>query len=256
MRTPRPLGTTELGSNFNRTLDNDIYINLQQNIINHYIRNNFSYCGHYMNIEQFSHFINLPVIEIQRHFTSYGKEVSKLIKDTHGGDIYRAIQNLCFKWGLEDRSLAQQQYSLLAQSQGNSYAPFISGEVNKSIRLMMDSNQNLMALMRSLPGNGMPLGDEDPGNEKGNGVTIDDAIMLLKENGTRPLLEDNDAKDKLYLEYDIENMPEVCALHQDNYDSSKEGLNIKDITSLKGKKIKHSERREEEFEIDLDQDDV
>lgn len=257
MRTPRPLGTTELGKAYNNTLDDNHYQSLKQNIIHHYIRNNFSYCGQYMNIEQFAYIINETPMTIQKYMGTYGMELSKLNDEMFNKDMMRALANLSINFCLEDRSLAVQQLRILTESQGGTYAPFISGEVNKGIRLMMDANTNIQALMRTLGGSGngslMPLGDPNPGNEN-NGITVDMAIRILKENNVTPLLQDDKARQNLYDEYGIADMPEVNALLQIGMDTSKEGLGIQDITKLQ--KIAHEDRREEEYNIDQDQDDI
>jgi hypothetical protein len=263
-RIPRPIGTTELGRQFNLTNDNDHYISLKENVIHHYIRNNFSYCGIYMNIETFSQLIKETPISIQRHFISYGKELSKLNDDLTNKDQFRVLLNSALGFCLEDRALAAQQLRLLLDSQGGSYAPFISGEVNKAIKLMMDSNTNTQSLLRSFMGNGghgfTPF-DEDKGSQD-QGITVDKAVMILKENNVVPLLADELGREKLAQEYDLENMPEVNALLQVGVDISKEGLTMKDITKLDPKKLKkmeklgHKNRREIEFEIDMDKDQI
>lgn len=264
-RIPRPIGSTELGRQFNLTKDDDHYTSLKENIIHHYIRNNFSYCGIYMNIESFSQLIKETPITIQRHFISYGKELSKLNDDLTNKDQFRVLLNSSLNFCLEDRSLAAQQLRLLLDSQGGSYAPFISGEVNKSIKLMMDANTNTQSLLRSFMGNqgqGFSPFDEGKGNEVQDGVTVDKAVMILKENNVVPLLADENGRAKLVQEYDLDNMPEVNALLQVGVDFSKEGLSMNDITKLSPEKLAklekkgHKNRREIEYNIDMDKDEV
>lgn len=260
MRQPRPLGTTELGIQYNRTYDNDHYISMKQLIINHYIRNNFSYCGQYMNIEQFAYMIKESPITIQKQMGNYGKELVKLNDELFSGDICRALANFSINNCLEDRSLAHQQLSLLLHSQGSSYAPFISGEVNKAIKLMMDANTNLQSLIRTLGGNtASPLGaQENPNrNSDGNGITTDEAVRLIKDMAITPLLQDDKARDNLYREYGIGDTPEVNALLQVGMDTSKEGLAMNDITKLNmDQVITHENRREEEFDLDPNSDEI
>lgn len=258
-RIPRPIGTTEMASNYNRTNDEEHYQSLKQIIIHHYLRNNFSYCGRYMNIETFANLIKETPISIQKYMASYGKALSDLNDELTNKDMFRVLSNSVFNFCLEDRSLAHQQLSLLLQSQGSSYAPFISGEVNKAIKLMMDANTNTQQFMRTMLGNSgtmntLPYGAPEQGTTE-KGVTIDDAIMLLKENAITPLLSDSQGKDNLYKEYNIQEMPEVNALKQIGVDASKEGLSINDITKMPLNMVNHENRREEEYGI-IDNDDI
>ena len=258
-RVPRPIGTSELGKQYNITKDEEHYISLKQNIIHHYIRNNFSYCGHYMGIEEFAYMIKENVLTVQKELGHYGKALSKVNNEMVNNDMLRALANFSFSWALEDRSLASQQLHLLLQSQGSSYAPFISGEVNKAIKLGMDANTNIQALMRSLSGNGngaiLPI--ESPNENEGNkGITIDQAIKAIKDMAITPLLQDDQGINNLAIEYGLNDIPEVNALLQNDYDSSREGLTMGDITKLPQDKVSHENRREEEFDIDPEEDEM
>jgi hypothetical protein len=201
-------------------------------------------------------------LQVMRHLGTYGKELGKLNKELTNGDMVRALTNLSFSWGLEDRSAIQQQIAILQSSQGASYKPFISGELTKAIKVGMDSNAQLQSLLKVLmpSGNGtlLPFQDQDNDNEgQGKGVTVDEAIRILKANNVPQLLQDPEGREALKSLYEIERMPEVNALRQVNMDTSKEGLGILDITNIKeGQIIGHDNRREEEFEIDPDSDDI
>lgn len=258
-RIPRPIGTTELSILYNRTLEEDYHKDLYERTIHHYLRNNFSYCGIYYNIEQFSKIIGVSELDVMKYVTSYGKELGDLNKEMLQGDMVRALTNLSFNWCLEDRSHALRQVAILQSSQGADYKPFVSGELTKAIKTGMDANNQMQSLLRiMMPSGGgalLPYEDPNPTNEKA--VTVDQVIRLLKEEKVTPLKEDEDHKQMLNEYYDITNMPEVNALRQVNMDTSKEGLGLMDITSIKdGQVIGHENRREEEFEIDMDQDEI
>lgn len=269
-RIPRPLGTTELSKQYNITKDNDHYIQLERNIIFSYIRNNFSYCGTYMNTEQFAFIIKSKFETIQSYMIEYGKELSKGTKDLlgEGNDLFRAIFSKAFFWGMENRSLVQNQLTILLQSQGNQYMPFISGEVNKTLKLMMDSSGEMQSLIRLLGHQGsatsMPFSPSDNTAQQGlpQGPTVDDMVRLLKTENITPLKDNEQQQKALYAHYDIDNMPEVNALLQTNLDKSKEGLNIKSLTQLSDKQLeglkanKHATRREEENDFDMDSDQI
>ena len=175
--------------------------------------------------------------------------------------------NFSISWSLEDRSAVQQQLAIMLQSQGGQYKPFISGEVNRTLKLLMDSNANMQSLFKGLGGslgNLIPLGNEGLSNND-KGVTIDEAVRLFKDQGHTPLQKDIAQQEQLYLEYHIEDMPEVNALLQIGIDSSKEALNLNKVTELDMTKVKgnskrkedvHHDRRSKEIGIDEDQDNV
>lgn len=257
-RVPRPLGITEIGNLYNKTNDEEHYKELHQRLIHHYVRNNFSYCGIYYNIEQFSKLTGVKEPEIMRHMGTYGKQLQEVHKELTQGDMVRALTNLSFSWAMEDRSLAAQQVAIMQSSQGASYKPFISSEVNKAIKLGMDANSNLQSLLKGLSsGQGPILPYEEGSGATEKGITADEAVRLFKAHEYPALNKDEDQRNRLALEYDIENMPEVNALRQTHLDTSKEGLSLMSLTEIKADRIiGHENRREEEFEIDTDQDQM
>jgi hypothetical protein len=92
-------------------------------------------------------------------------------------------------------------------------------------------------------------------------LTVEDALILINQQGSVPLLEDTNAKEDLYLEYGLSNMPEVNATKQTGYDTSKEGLNFKVIADANLEEgpndiEHHNTRREREYNIDLEADEV
>lgn len=260
-RIPRPIGTTEQGNLFNKTNDNTYYEKLYELTIHHYIRNNFSYCGIFMNIETFSRFINIEQTKIMGYIQSYGKAMAMVNKEIIGGDLSRALTNFSLNWVLEDRSAIQQQLTILTAEQQNSYKPFLTGEVNRTLKLSMESTMNAMQLLRSLGGGIAPMLNGDNANDgtpQEDYITVDKAVRLFKENGFTPLSHNEAQREQLYLEYNIENLVEVNALMQTGIDTSREGLQLNDVTKLDKQKVlksdKHTDRRAHEVGIDLDED--
>jgi hypothetical protein len=267
MRVPRPTGTTELGKRFHITNDEEHYKELIQTIIHHYIRNHFSYCTIPMNIEMFSMYIGINTNDVKRQFTSYGKEISKLSKEMVNGDLLRVLTGMSIFQVSEDRSAIQQQVALLLRSQNNEYKPFISGEVNRALNLMLGSTAQLTNLLKTFSSNGngsmLPITPfEDNENNIDKGITADQFVRLLKEQNVTPLMEDDNQKALLYKQYQLSEMPNVDALTQVGIDTSKEGLTINDISVLdndilakelkEDKKTKHNNRRAKELNIDIE----
>ena len=263
-RIPRPIGATELGKLYYNTKDDTYYQRLHENIIHHYIRNNFSYCGEYMNIERFAFVSGISDKEIKKGLVSYGDALKEISDDVTNSGIMRAAFQMSFMGILEDRSIAQQQYSILAKEQNGQYVPFLSAEVGKAIKLMMDGTGNIVNFMKSM-GSGSTAFEpiEGPTAGEPDGITIDRAVMLMKENNVTPLLQDNAHQEKLFIEHGLSDAPNVDARTQTGIDTSREGLNMNriadlqkvkeiDFEEIEDKVTKHTNRRARQLGKDME----
>lgn len=259
-RIPRPLGLTELSFKYNTMYDNEAYNNLIQGLINHYTRNNFHYNGIRMTLEELSINTMVKYEELLKAFNNFEQSLGTIIDPKATDDLYRVIISKAIFGSLEDRSLIAQQLNMLLSSQGGSYKPFITGEVNKALKLMLDSTANFQSLLRMVPGSIGPFIPNAPeANKEDKGLTVDEVIGLLKSENVEGLLQSDKEKEKVYLEHHIEDAPEVCALKQVGIDTSKEGVGLKDITKLpkeKNKEKTHIDRRAQQLGIDLDDDEI
>lgn len=266
-RQPRPIGATELGKLYYNTNDEDYYQRLHENIIHHYIRNNFSYCGEYMNIERFSYYSGIKDKDIKKGLVSYGEALKNVTDDVTNSGIMRASFQQAFLGILEDRSIAQQQYSILAKEQNGQYVPFLSSEVGKAIKLMMDGTGNIVNFMKSM-GSGSTAfdpseGSTAQGSQGPQGVTVDEVVMLMKAQEVTPLLQDPAYQEKIFQEHNLDDAPNVDARTQTGIDTSREGLNmnrIGDLQKLKepnleeieDKVTKHTNRRARQLGTDME----
>ena len=173
-----------------------------------------------------------------------------------GDDSLRALYSILIQGSLEDRSRALEQLSILKASQGDSYKPFVSGEVNKALKLVMDSNSSMASVLSSMTkgtGTNIFVGTPNgPGAEvPKDALTIDSAILQFKAMGIPTLKDDKAGQEAIYLEHNIAGMPETGARLQTGIDTSREALNMNNIEDLQ-----HIDRRVNELEIDLDKDDT
>jgi hypothetical protein len=150
------------------------------------------------------------------------------------------------------------------EAQGQTYKPFISAEVTKALKLNQEANSQILNILSKFAGPSggiMDLGQkESPTENQSQMLTVENALSIIQSQPNHiPLLEDPEAKENLYMEYSIGDMPEVNATRQINYDTSKEGLGIKDLTLL-GDDVEeddhHSTRREKQLGIDMDIDQI
>lgn len=269
-RIPRPTGLTEIA---NQQHKQEEYNNqpIYKHILDHYINTGFTYCGQPMNIEQLSHYTRIPTDLILEAITTKGQDIYHQADPHDQGDMLRALIGTALSASLADRSRAVQQLNILTAAQGNSYKAFVSGEVNKALKLTMESTQGILALAKSLGGNqGLSLTiNNTQQQEQGlqatqqNYLTTNEAVQLLHTNNNKAsLLDMPEKKKELYAMHNIDDMPIVKANEQQGLDTSKEGLNFNKLVELSDSKVDqgpanhHEDRRAQEYEIDPEADQV
>lgn len=268
-RTPRPLGTTEIGRTLNKDQDNvDIQTQLQLHIIRHYIQNNFTYCHTPMSIEQLSHYTGIPNHLITEAIIQTGQATFNLLDREDQANSFRAILGLTINSALADSQRALEQYAILKASQGNSYKAFISGEVNKALKLTQESTAQMLNIYKAMAGNSalnVVINNNQQQNiQTNNYLTADSALEIINsKDESLPLLENPELKDALYHEHGLDDTPEVRAINQTGLDTSKEALNLRTlaqvsealVNDLEGPKS-HIDRRAIEIDWDLEDDDL
>lgn len=261
VRTPRPMGTTEKGFHHSKEQSTTTKQELEEHIVNHYMVNNFTYCNKYYTIEQLSQLTNIPIPTIMGYTHTYANNIQGMMDKLHNGDSIRALLSLSINYALEDRGRAIEQYSILAASQQGSYKPFISSEVTKALKQVMDSGQNISLILKGLSGGNTinilnQIGVPNEGALKGpeSYVSVDDAVMLIKAQGHTPLGLNAGQQQRIYEDNQLDLTPEVCALKQEGVDTSKEALTLNKIVDL-GTDT-HIDRRALDFDFDLDSDEM
>lgn len=268
-RIPRPTGLTEIANHQHKQEEYNIQP-IHKHILEHYINTGFTYCNQPLNIEQLSHYIGIPSDTILEAITTKGQDIYHRADPHDQGDMLRALIGTALSASLADRSRAVQQLNILSAAQGNSYKAFISGEVNKALKLTMESTQGILALAKSLGGNqGLSLtinNDNSQTNieaQQQNYLTTNQAVQLLHTNNNKAsLLDMPEKKKELYAMHNIDDMPVVKANEQQGLDTSKEGLNFNKLVELSDSKVDqgpanhHEDRRAQEYEIDPEADQV
>lgn len=263
-RIPRQLGITLIAQNNKDNIDI-----IKKHITISYIHNNYMYLDIPMNIETFSRYTNIDMTFINNIIIEEGKRqfLNMGIEDQnelHGATLKMALAN-----ALSDRGTALQQQNILLGAQQNRYIPFVSSEVTKAIKLSMESNTNILNVLSKMmgPGTSAITINNNLSQEQNQGLNVVQALDLIKAQAdsthSTPLLEDPNHQESLYMEYAIDDMPEVNATLQVGYDDSKEGLNIGKITDLISDEVLdgdssegHIDRRAKALDIDLDSDNI
>lgn len=262
-RIPRPIGTTEIGIQLNNIKDKEdpTYTPKKQelinHLINHYINTNYKYNDKPLTINQFANIINIDETYI---LTKVYNNMGNMYNNLSDKERSHILGVLNFSMGhgfLRSQQAIQHHTQLLLESQGASYKPFISSEVTKALKLQLDTLQlGTQIHNRLFPSDkGSPTINIMNQNQQ-NTFSIHEAQMLINQNRTdAPLLENPNAVQGLYIEHNINTMPEVNANLQTGIDNTKEGLNFSNM-NRELLEEPHTDRRAKELDIDLDIDQI
>ena len=267
-RFPRPYGITSMMIEYHKTQDDTVLSRVKNFCINQWLINNGQLSGITYTINQLAIILHVDMSEIRIVMRDQLMN-SKIWQADNQKQIIEGMLGEQLSWVLEDRMAVSQQLDLLRESQGDGYKPFISAEVNKAMKLKLDTTNNLAQVIRSLVGGtniNISVDQSEHTSNVQNNITLEDARKIVME--TQQQLDMNKTKELRLLEtqYDLESLPEVVATKQSNIDVSKEGLNFNNtelssiIDDYKGamgesEKVSHEMRREIEQRIDPDQPD-
>lgn len=265
IRIPRPIGVTQLMSEYHKTKDVTTLAHVQQYIIQQWLLTNGRVCGRMFNITELSAFIKcdpeMVRIQMRDQFLNtklWNKEVQEgLMESLIGQHI---------SWAMEDRMEVENQVSILRESQGRHYTPFITAELNKAIGMKLSSTNTLGGIIKNLAGGGSINIFNQTNNQENNfiGLSVERAVEIIQEEHRQ--LEAPQQVQYIENHYQVEEFPEVVANKQVGIDSSKEGLNIgmaelsQIADNYKGTvksfdEEHHQMRREIELGIDVEAED-
>lgn len=265
IRIPRPIGVTQLMNEYHKTKDVTTLAHVQQYIIQQWLLTNGRVCGRMFNITELSAFIKcdpeMVRIQMRDQFLNtklWNKEVQEgLMESLIGQHI---------SWAMEDRMEVENQVSILRESQGRHYTPFITAELNKAIGMKLSSTNTLGGIIKNLAGGGSINIFNQTNNQENNfiGLSVERAVEIIQEEHRQ--LEAPQQVQYIENHYQVEEFPEVVANKQVGIDSSKEGLNIgmaelsQIADNYKGTvksfdEEHHQMRREIELGIDVEAED-
>lgn len=263
-RFPRPMGTTAMALEYQKTHEEEALIKVQNYLINQWLMGNGVLCGVTYDIKSFSNRLGID-IEYVRVFMRDRLLSSRIWDKDKQEELLNALLGEQLAWALEDRMEISHQLQILRDSQGGKYTPFISSEVNKTLKLKLESSTSLQSIIRNLTG-GNTTNIFNQFNQQNNlnaenTISIEEARTIVLES-QKVLTKTEEAK-LLEDKYDINSLPEVVATKQEGVDTSKEGLNLnkKELNQITdnykaameiSSKEHHELRREIEMRIDTD----
>lgn len=268
VRFPRPLGTTAMILEYQKSGNPEDLIKVQNYLINQWLLGNGVLCGVTYDINSFSNRLGIDT-EYVRIFMRDRLLSSKIWDRDKQEELLQALMGEQLAWALEDRMEISHQLQILRDSQGGKYTPFISAEVNKTLKLKLESSTSLQSIIRNLTG-GNTTNIFNQFNQQNNlgapvdTISIEEARTIVLES--QKVLSKTEEAKLLEEKYDINSLPEVVATKQEGVDTSKEGLNLnkKELNQITdnykaamevSSKEHHELRREIEMRIDPDDED-
>lgn len=197
---------------------------------------------------------------------------SRVWDSEHQEELLKGLIGQMISWTLEDRMRINRQINILTASQAGTYKPFISAELNKAMKIGLESSTAMQSLIARLTGGGQTTNifnmfqQNNEQTIQNNFVTRDDVLEILASEQKQ--LPKSEQALLLETRYDLSSLPEVVATRQDGVDTSKEGLsggldvkklqqatdNLK-AANLAALEEHHAMRREIEMNIDQDEED-
>ncbi len=196
-RTPRPQGSTFLATKARESNNDEDKQRLLRHLVTHYTTTGFRWNGVSTNINQLSHILKVPIPDIMELVSETGTHMGSLASPENIKNTLQTITTLMTSFALEDRGLIMQQLSLLQQSQDGKYKPFITAEVNKALKLALESNKNIQDIFKSLTSStssstniinifGENQEEEQEKEQEQNYLTPDQAIQMLSQSASTP----------------------------------------------------------------------
>lgn len=270
IRKPRPMGVTQLSMEYQKTKSQEVLDNMYTYLVNQWYTNTGVVCGTHYDISTFALMYSIP----RQFISSFMMNTvcgSRLWDKEKHDQLIEGLLGEQITWAIEDRMEIVNQVNILKASQNGKYTPFISSELNKALKLRIDSSNSLQQILRSMAGCGGSINIFQQFNQQNNNTVEEDQYITIEE--AREIIQhqsmiENKSEEAKYLEtqYDISSLPEVVATKQQGVDTSKEGLTLNKIeinaitdnykgTIESSSKEHHELRREIEQRIDPYEED-
>lgn len=249
---------------YHQQKDPEILKRVKDYLINQWLLNNGNICGVNYGINDLAQFIGVDPEYIRLNMRDrilnsriWDKEQQeKLLYGLYGEQLM---------WAMEDRMEIASQVAILRQAQGNKYVPYLTAELNKALKLRLDSSGSLQNLIKNLTGSGTTnIFNQINSNNtiQQEFITLDKAREIIAEE-SRPLNNSEEAK-LLETKYDIKSLPEVVAYEQGLKSTDGSKLNNTELNEITDNyknttkafpEFHHEMRREIEERIDPDSPD-
>ena len=266
-RFPRPFGLTALSIAYRKDKTTENKQALFNYIIHSWILSNGKFGNISMDVNTLARTTGMTIEYIQTYMRDQIL-TSQIWQPEHQQELINGLLGQQLSWALEDRMEINQQLEILKLSQGGNYRPFISAEMNKALKLRLESSASLQQVIRTFTGgsttNIFAQFNQQNNVQNNQGISREEAMELISEH--EKFLESKSDQAK-YLEqaYDLKQLPQIVA-NEDMQDTDGSAFNVNrqelnEITDdYKGaiemsSKERHAMRREIEMNIDPDEED-
>jgi AraC-like DNA-binding protein len=218
-RHPRPLGTTDLAIKYHKSQNNKDLILLYKHIIKNYVKTSFRLNGISASMEELANYLGLSPARLQVLFLAVTGEMANVFSDK--GEVEKALRAVTFsslEGALADRGRILQHLDMLMFDQQSRYTPFLTAEVGKTLKLLLESHKpvaEIIKMFSALPATTQIniLNAQGPTENTNNYLTVTKAVEALNENQTSLQQSPLDMQ-AIAAEYDLSHSPEVRATHQ------------------------------------------
>lgn len=222
-RIPRPFGLSDLMVKYHETKDPELLGKARDLLIKSWLIGSGTICGQTYSLIELSSFVQCTPGYIQGLMKDLFFS-SHLFQIEDREQMLKDLVSQTIAWSLEDRMDIQNQLELLRKSQGDRYAPFISGEVQKILGLKISSSNTILGIVRSLGIGGTNIQINNNQQAEEVRVTPEEVINIIQD--TNEKLDSDDSAKLLEANYNLQELPEVVANNQTGIDTSKEALNL------------------------------
>lgn len=187
-RLPRPQGSTFLSLRYQETQTEEDKQNLFKQCVAAYTLQGFMWNNKPCTINQLSQILRISTQEILIHISELGQNMGSLATPENIENTLKSIVTLGTTWAIQDRGLVSQQLNQLLASQDGKYKPFISAEVNKVLKLILESNKNLMDTYKTFfttPNNVtniLNITNKDNQKEEQEYLSPDEALKMIQKS--------------------------------------------------------------------------
>ena len=240
IRLPRTPGLTQrcrVMNTPNNPTKNKEKTKLKNELVYIWMKQGGSLNGLQLNVEQLRTYIG----DTRRRTVLQRINVASRMIQTTMGDVEGTInklQQIVINDSLATRALIDKQLGIMLASQGDTYKPYISGEVNKTLKLRLDSDANVMGVLKALQPTGPNIQINNTNEAKTNNnqisITNTKAIDMMDEKFGESLLERPEEVQALLSRYSSNELPNTSGYGEDVHKSR-----TIDITPTN-----HEERRE------------
>lgn len=273
-RIPRPKGLTLLARQSNKNTRNQKEREkiIKERIIQEWLNQHGYLNETFISIQELSTLYMIPIKRIHRYIASYKNHMGEIFNK--GKDLQEMLQisvSHCFSGAFEDKMLAYKQLQLLLKSQGDAYKPFISAEVNQSLKTLQAANVNIMGMLKMFMGTDAKgttiniMQQNNQSTELNQYVTPDKALELIEQKGLNNLKQDEEKLKLLATKHNLIECPEVAVNAETEANTS--NSTMKDeavhnalhgglITNIDFEELTHDNRREAEYGIPSDDDSI